>query len=230
MSRPLARWCLLALATLALVLVPFALYEEKVLGSIEGMLRPGASRPLLAATVAAVLATDVFVPVPSSLVATGSGMLLGLSLGALATWAGMQAGAMVGYGFGRTLGAVAASRVVGAAELERASKSFDRWGGLSLVASRAVPMLAETTVIAAGTACMPFAKFVWLTAASNAAVALVYAWVGARALETSGFLAAFAASVLLPGALVWGHRQLRRRKNGTASRDARPGSVETGPR
>ena len=202
------RWCFLALVALAAIIVPFVLYEERITTSVEGIAQGGMGRPLAAITILLLLASDVIAPVPSSLVATASGMLLGLVPGTAVTWTGMQAGAMLGYGLGRTAGASAATRLVGGSELARASRSHQRWGGYSLIVSRAVPVLAETSVLLAGTVRMPLARFVPLTAASNAAIALVYAGVGSYALETRAFLLAFAASVLVPALLMWGNRTL----------------------
>ena len=118
----------------------------------------------------------------------------------------MQAGALVGYAVGRSAGAGAGGWFVGPAELERAARSHRRWGWFSLVASRAVPVLAESSVILAGTVRMPVARFAWFTGAANAGVALAYAAVGAYAVEARVFLLAFAASVLIPGASMLVHR------------------------
>ena len=203
MSGTLLRWSLLALFLLALILVPFALYEESVRGAVDGLLQSGRGRPLLAAAIALALASDVFTPVPSSLVATASGALLGLIPGAACTWMGMQAGALLGYAVGRTAGAGAVRRVVGDPELQRASQSHRRWGPVSLIVARAVPVLAESSVVLAGTVRMNTFRFFWLTGLSNAVIAVVYAGIGAYALETGAFLLAFAGSILIPAAVMW---------------------------
>ena len=208
MVGPALRWCLLAVAVLAAIVVPFALYEERIVSAVEDISQGGGSRPLVAFALFLLLASDVILPVPSSLVATVSGMLMGLVPGTAVTWTGMQAGAMLGYGLGRTAGARAAERLVGGSELARASRSHQKWGGYSLIVSRAVPVLAESSVLLAGAVRMPLATFVPLTAASNVAIALVYAAVGSYVLETRAFLLAFAASVLVPAVLMWGNRAL----------------------
>lgn len=169
-------------------------------------------RALLAAGLGLLLAADVFLPVPSSLLATASGMLLGLTPGALTTWSGLQAGVLLGYGFGRSAGRRVAQRLVGEAELARAADAHQVWGGLSLLLARAVPVLAESSVLLAGLARMPLPRFALLTGASNAALALVYASVGAYAVETRTFLWAFAASTLGPGLLLVADRLLRERR------------------
>lgn len=205
------RWIFLVLLVLALVLVPFTLLESRILTVVLGFLNSSPGRVVAALAISLGLASDVVLPVPSSLLATASGMLLGLAVGAIVTWTGMQAGALVGYYIGSSIGTRAISRFVGADELERAAESHRRWGGLSLIATRAVPVLAESSVVFAGALRMPLPRFLSLTGASNAAVAAVYAFVGAHALETRAFLFAFAASVIVPGCAMILHRFLMNR-------------------
>ena len=207
------RWILLALTALALIIVPFALYGDWFAERVSGLLGSGAARPVVAVSVVGLLASDVVAPVPSSLVATAAGMLLGLGPGAAASWIGMQTGALVGYAVGNTAGAAAARRFVGRPSLETAASLHSRWAAASLVASRAVPVLAEASVVAAGAASMPIGKFAWATGLSNAAIAVVYAAVGAHALEANAFALAFVASVVVPGALYWAGRALVRRRS-----------------
>lgn len=199
------------LLVLALVLVPFALFESRILNVALDFLNSSPGRMIAASVIALALASDVVLPVPSSLLATASGMLLGLSMGATVTWVGMQAGALIGYYVGAAVGTPAISRFVGAAELERAAEAHRRWGGVSLIATRAVPVLAESSVVFAGALRMPLPRFLSLTGASNAAIAAVYAFVGAHALEAQAFLFAFAASVIVPGCAMILHRFLMRR-------------------
>lgn len=181
------------------MLAPFLVYEGPLLVAVQELLREGRSAWIVAIAIVLLLASDVVLPVPSSLVATASGGLLGLLPGALVAWTGMQAGVLVGYGVGRAAGFRAARRIVGRKELRRASRSHRRWGSWSLVVSRAVPVLAEGSVVLAGTVRMPLGPFVGLTALSNAAISGIYAGIGAYAFTSRAFLAAFGASVVIPG-------------------------------
>ncbi len=199
MQGPAIRWSLMGLALLALVLVPFALAEKSFQALVESWLSVSSGLLAVGISVPVLLALDVILPVPSTVVATASGMLLGFGRGAAVTWVGLQAGAAVGYFVGRSVGMPAGKRFVGPAEFGRAERSHRRWGGLSLIACRAVPVLAESSVILAGAVRMPFRRFCWLTGLANAAIAVVYASVGAFALEVRAFLLAFAASIALPG-------------------------------
>ncbi len=220
------RWCLLVGAVAALVLIPFWLFEARMAEAVDGILHAGANRPVTAGAVVLLLAADVLLPVPSSLVATASGMLLGLVPGMTATWVGMQSGALVGYGIGRSAGVFAAARFAGKAELARVSQSYQRWGGWFLVASRAVPVLAESSVVIAGVARLPLARFFWLTGVSNAGIAAAYAGVGSRARDANSFLLAFAASLFIPGALTLASRLLSGRPQDGLSVAAGRGPAE----
>ncbi len=202
MGNTALRWCLLGLVASALILGPFALFESTLREAAEFLLRADGSREAAAFSVVLLLAADVFLPVPSSLVATASGLLLGLARGAAVTWIGMQAGALAGYAFGRSVGLSAAVRFVGHEAAARASVSHRRWGRFSLVAARAVPVLAEASVVLAGALRMPARTFALATGISNAVIALAYAAVGAYALETNAFLLAFGGSIGISGVLM----------------------------
>jgi len=196
------RWSLFAGVVLALILVPFLLFEERIVRFSEVLLQDSTGGLPVAVAVVLLLASDLFIPVPSSFVATASGLLLGLVPGIAATWVGLQSGALAGYGVGRLARRRVAARILGEAELQRATGAYARWGGLSLIASRAVPVLAEGSVVIAGVARMPLLRFSCLVGTSNVAIAAIYAGVGAYVRDVNTFLLAFAASILIPGSLM----------------------------
>ena len=211
MPGAVLRWSLFAGIVLALVLVPFFLFEESISRLSEGLLQSSAGGLSVSVAIVLLLASDLFVPIPSSLVATASGLLLGLLPGTAATWVGMQSGALAGYGVGRLAGRRVAVRIVGESELQRANRAYARWGGLFLIASRAVPVLAEGSVVVAGVASMPLLRFLACVSLSNLAIAAVYAGVGAFVRDVNTFLVAFAASILLPGSFMLAKRILAAR-------------------
>jgi len=196
------RWSLFAGVVLALILVPFLLFEERIVRFSEVLLQDSTGGLPVAVAVVLLLASDLFIPVPSSFVATASGLLLGLVPGIAATWVGLQSGALAGYAVGRLARRRVAARILGEAELQRATGAYARWGGLSLIAARAVPVLAEGSVVIAGVARMPLLRFSCLVGTSNIAIAAIYAGVGAYVRDVNTFLLAFAASILIPGSLM----------------------------
>lgn len=196
--RAAARWLLLGALVLAAILVPFFLFEDRIAAAAEALLRARHARWLVALAVAALLAADVVLPVPSSVVCTASGALLGLGPGAAATWSGMTLGCLGGYLLGQSAGAAAVRRLLGPAEEARMSRAALRHGPWLLAVFRAVPVLAEASVIFGGASRMPLRTFLPITALANLGVAAAYAAVGAYAKESTSFLLAFAGSIAVP--------------------------------
>jgi uncharacterized membrane protein YdjX (TVP38/TMEM64 family) len=192
------RWAVLWLILVGIVLLPFFFFEQQFNEFAEGLTASGASRWLIAAAIFSLLALDVFLPVPSSIVSTAAGVLLGFGGGAAVVWVGMMAGCAVGYALGWR-GAGAARRLVGEDGIERASKLAHRYGDLTIVLCRPVPVLAEASVVFAGLVGAPLARFVRLTALSNLGIALGYAAFGALSLDINSFVFAFAGAMLIPG-------------------------------
>jgi len=77
----------------------------------------------------------------------------------IAAVAGDQVGYWIGRRFGRRLFR-AGARVLTTARLDEAEAFFTRWGGLSLVLGRFVPVVRTYVPLAAGTADMPYRRFI----------------------------------------------------------------------
>ena len=199
MSLALGRWFLLSAALLAAILVPFFLYEEPITRWTQEFVEREGARWVVGGVLGGLLATDVLLPIPSSLVSTAAGYLLGLWTGSAVTWTGMTAACLIGYLLGATVGRGATRRFVGEEELQRASRAQSRFGNWVVVIFRAVPVLAEASVLLAGVVRMPFRRFVFLATLSNLGIALTYSAVGAYALEVESFFLAFGGAIVVPG-------------------------------
>jgi membrane protein DedA with SNARE-associated domain len=191
------QWLLVGASMIAIVVLPFLLLEESAL-RFTGLLMNAQHRWVLAGLVVGLLAADVFLPVPSSLVATGAGVLLGYSLGFAAIWAGLTLGCLLGYWFGATAGRALVSKVVSEEAMASAENLFSQFGTLALLISRAVPVLAEVSVVFAGISRMPFRTFGMVVAASNAGIGAAYAAIGCFALSVDSFLLGFLGAIALP--------------------------------
>ncbi len=192
------RWAILWVLLLGLVLLPFLLFEQQFNAFAAEVTRSETSRWLVAGAIFPLLALDVFLPVPSSIISTAAGALLGFWAGAAVVWAGMMAGCAIGYALG-SRGSAAARRLVGSDGLERAAELVQRYGDLTIVLCRSVPVLAEASVVFAGLVRAPFARFAGLTAIANLGIALGYSAFGAYSLRVDSFLVAFLGALLLPG-------------------------------
>jgi uncharacterized membrane protein YdjX (TVP38/TMEM64 family) len=187
----------------ALIIIPFLIFEQQFEALGTWLAEGHASGWASAFIIAALLALDVFLPVPSSIVSTGAGVLLGFWRGAAVIWIGMTVGCAIGYAFGAKA-AGAARRMVGEDGLARASTVMDRHGSWALVVCRPIPVFAESSVVFAGLVHAPVQSFVWMTTLSNLGIALAYAAVGAYSMEVQSFLLTFAAALALPGLAMLG--------------------------
>jgi uncharacterized membrane protein YdjX (TVP38/TMEM64 family) len=192
-------WTALIVLLLALILLPFIAVGEPMEAWMEAMMQRLQDRPGLAfLMVAGSLASDVLLPVPSSIVSTLGGAALGAVGGTFASWLGMMISCLIGYWLGRS-GRPLGRRLVGTSEMKRLENLEARIGDWAIVAVRAVPVLAEASTILAGMGRMRPARFVWLSVLSNLGVSAVYATIGSLSGRADAFLPAFGVSLLLAG-------------------------------
>jgi membrane protein DedA with SNARE-associated domain len=191
------------LLVLAAIVIPFLLLEDHLTRWTQAALTGVRGQPWLGAgLIVGLLAGDVVLPVPSSLVSAFAGGAFGWRTGAVVIWTGMSLGCVIGYALGSSAGRVLAVRVVGEAEMVRAHRLFGDIGPAALIVTRAVPVLAEAGALAAGAARMPFWMFLASTSLANAGVAAAYAGVGAAAVSSGSFLVAFLGLASIP-AIAW---------------------------
>jgi uncharacterized membrane protein YdjX (TVP38/TMEM64 family) len=183
------RLVLLVCAVLALILIPFFLWEDTFNAFANQLLADHRGAWWIPPAIAALLAGDIFLPVPSSILSTASGVLLGFVAGALTNTIGMTLGCWLGYRAGR----LAKDRVD-----DQITALWARYGEWTVIVTRAVPVLAEAAVFFAGMTAMPFRRFLLLTTLANAGIGTLYAAVGAFATEWNSFLGAFLGSLIVP--------------------------------
>jgi membrane protein DedA with SNARE-associated domain len=183
------------------ILLPFALWE----GRLEEMSREAlqqTSAGLRGMVVAGLLAVDVLLPIPSSLVMVAAAIVLPAVAAFFSCFAGLMLGSGLGYGMGRWLGEPLLKRMAGEERRSSLSAWFARHGVAVIAICRPVPMLAELSIVMAGSARTPLVPFFFASAAANAAVAATYVALGSQVSDSWTFLVAFAASCLVP-ALGW---------------------------
>jgi len=178
-----------------LILVPFFLWEEAIQETAGQFLKSGTNRLLIASFVIALLALDVVLPVPSSIVSVAVGALLGFAAGTASIWLGMTLGCALGYSLGRQ----APHRWLSAKDRSWLERGWNRWGDWILIACRPIPVLAEASVLFAGFSRIYLPRFLALCAGANLGVSLVYGAVGAWSSSIDAFLPAFLAAVVIPG-------------------------------
>lgn len=173
------RMTLLMALIVAAILVTFGLWGD----SIDAWMRTaieksGENRLLVASIIFVVLASDILLPVPSSLASTLCGVLLGPALGFAVSFVAMMVSAVIGYEIGVRF-ADSARRIIGENDslcLERLHAKGGRW---LLLALRPVPVLAEASALFAGIARQKRRSAYLQLVIGNAAVSGVYVAAGA---------------------------------------------------
>jgi uncharacterized membrane protein YdjX (TVP38/TMEM64 family) len=146
------------------------------------------------------LVADVALPAPSSLVMVAHGALFGVAVGGLLSFVGGVGATLVAFGLGRR-GRGVVARLATPAQLGHADRFLARWGALALVASRPVPVLAETVAVLAGASPMRWVVAGLAGAAGTVLPAVLYAWAGATAASAVDGLFVFGLVLLLAGLL-----------------------------
>lgn len=197
-SRKL-RWLLLGILLLTIILVPFFLFGTRIDTWINSFIESANSHSFItAAIISALLASDILLPVPSSIVATSAGFFLGFPGGFISCWLGMTIACLAGYWLGSKSRKGLSGHLLEEADMKKLENLNLRFGDWFIVIARAVPVLAEASVLFAGIGSMPIKRFILMSALSNAAVSAVYAGVGACSASVNSFLLAFGASILIP--------------------------------
>lgn len=219
---PFLRWITIAALLLSVVGVPLIFHDEFVAVS-DRVLAAADERPLAAAAlIVAALTLDVFLPVPNGVTNTLAGAAFGFAIGTLVIWLGLMGGSLAGYAVGRWAARPLAKRFLSAGDLGRAHELAERVGPVALILSRPVPFLCELTAIAGGIAAMEFRPFALVMALANLGIAMLFAAVGAAAVEQASSQLLMLGAVGLPLAawLGWqGFERWRdtvRTKEGTA--------------
>ena len=200
MKRPLPwRAIALFLFVSAVVLATFFLWGERIDAWTQKVVEKAADdKTLVAVILFLVLASDIFLPVPSSIASTACGLVLGPVLGFAVSCLAMSASAVSGYALGR-FASGAAARLVGASDMAALREFQRRAGPWTLLALRPVPVLSEVSAVFAGIGRIPVVPTALQLALGNAVVSLVYVLVGAFFADAErgswlAFLAAMAVS------------------------------------
>jgi uncharacterized membrane protein YdjX (TVP38/TMEM64 family) len=155
-----------------------------------------------AATIIALLAADLFLPIPSSLVMVLSGAAFGVVWGALLSLIGSVGGEWLGFELVRSYGRRASANIVGDDEIDRLSRVFARHGAAAVAVTRALPVVMETMSVVAGLSTMTRRVFLLASFLGTAPIVFVYAYAGAVSRQTGSLVPATVMLVAV-AALGW---------------------------
>ena len=194
----LLRQMLPMLLVLAVPIVPFLLFHARIeQWAVAYRVHP-AEKQWVAIGVAALLASDIFLPIPSSVVCTFAGAELGALLATFVTWLGMTIGALFGFALARSWG----PRFVGwfsrPEDLQQIETLLNRTGPVLLAFARGVPVLAEASVLWMGLHGLSWRLFLPPVLLGNLVLAIAYCLLGDLAQQHAWLPTALAASAALP--------------------------------
>jgi uncharacterized membrane protein YdjX (TVP38/TMEM64 family) len=169
-----------------------------------------------AALIAALLAADVALPIPSSIVMVLSGAAFGVLWGSLVALIGSIAGEWLGFELIRRYGRGVSRGIVGADEFERFSAFFERHGTLAVMLTRPLPVVMETMSLVAGLSTMSRAAFLGASLAGTAPIVVIYAYAGAVSRQVDSIVPAV---VILVAVAACGYAWYRAKFAGGPARD-----------
>lgn len=175
------RWLVMAAALIGSV-IGAKLLLENALGidtqalATNWLMSAGTGSALV---VFALLASDIFLPVPSSLVMVLSGAAFGVTKGALIALAGSVLGEWAGFELVRRYGQRLAIRLVGEQDIRTFNRFFTEHGAAAVVVTRPLPVVMETISVIAGLSQMTRTTFLVASVVGTAPVVVLYAYAGA---------------------------------------------------
>lgn len=152
-----------------------------------------------AAAVIALLAIDILLPIPSSLVMILSGAAFGVVGGSAIALVGSIGGEWLGFELVRRYGRRASARLVGDEEFVRLDRLFTRHGTAVIVISRALPVVMETMSVVAGLSDMRRRDFLLASLAGTLPIVAVYAYAGATSRAMDSVLPAVVIVIAVTG-------------------------------
>ncbi len=189
-----------------LVLLSFLLFEQQILFWFTELGQMNTDNPYtllaFALILVLILALDVLLPVPSSMVGLAAVALLGPVMGSLVIFSGLTLGCILGYLLGAGYFNLISRVWISPAEKNKASKMKSNLGATALVLLRGVPVLAETSVLAAGMQAYPLRQFLLLTMLANCGLAVAYGYIGPQLAGQDAFWLIVLSAMVLPGLLL----------------------------
>ncbi len=161
----------LVLAALLFVLVPFFLFGGWAEALAEDCVRTDLLPYTFATFILATLAADAFLPLPSSVLAATAAAKLGGAGAAIVIGLGTFSSATICFFIGRAINGVVEPPKI--SDVPEVTERYISNAALSVLLTRGIPVLAESTAIFAGAVC-PFKKFALSAAASSMLLAMTY--------------------------------------------------------
>ena len=200
------RWVTLAAAVAATVVLSKLLIENVLGLTLESVVTDWMAHAGTgsAMTVIGMLAADIVLPVPSSLIMVLSGAAFGVGWGSVLSLAGSIAGEWLGFELVRRYGRGMSRRLVGDDEVRQLERLFARHGAAAVVVTRALPVVMETMSVVAGLSGMRRSTFLVSSVVGTLPIVIVYAYAGAVSRQMGSVVPAVIILIAMAGAAwIW---------------------------
>lgn len=196
--RTFVKILILIAVALAIPIVPFVIWGQALEQAARAWEETQPRPMVMAIVLFGLLSLDVFLPVPSSLINTLAGAKLGVITGATVCFSGLTVGAAIGFGLAKLAGPAVQRRWLADTDAESLKKFAESWGVVTLVITRALPILAEAAVVLLGIQGLSWRKFWPPILLANAGIAVAYSAFGNLAAKQEWLVVALAISAGLP--------------------------------
>ncbi|WP_158545317.1 TVP38/TMEM64 family protein [Bremerella cremea] len=203
----------LVAGALAIPIIPFVIWGHDLQQAAESWQQTYTSPAVMAIGLFGLLAFDVFLPVPSSLVNTIAGAKLGILVGSLVCFAGLTVGAALGFGLAKMAGPAIKKRWLEDGDATTLRQFADTWGVATLVITRPLPILAEAAVVLLGVQGLAWRKFWAPVLLANSGIAVAYAAFGQVASDQEWLVIALGISAGFPLLLTYFARKWLQKKH-----------------
>ena len=156
------------------------------------------------------LSSDIFLPVPSSLIMMMNGKVLGVFFGTLLSTSSGMLSSVIGFCLGRKSESFV-DRFFSTEEKKSGTRFFERHGSMAISLSKALPIVSEAVSFVSGTADISFRRFFLFSLIGHFIISLIYAYIGSFSTHLdSGLLSS--GLIVLVLLLSWAADILLRRK------------------
>ncbi|KKS13358.1 hypothetical protein A2617_00130 [Candidatus Daviesbacteria bacterium RIFOXYD1_FULL_41_10] len=162
------------------------------------------ANPTSALIIIGLLVADILIPIPSSIVMVASGILFGPILGGLVALTGSLIGSLLNFQISRAFGRERVQGWLKNDGYDRLSSLMQKYGAVTVILTRMVPIAMESVSSIAGLSLMKFRKFIILNLIGFTPIVFLYSSTGAiyKNTEPQNIFIVLTAGFLVPLA-VW---------------------------
>lgn len=141
-----------------------------------------------------ILISDIIVPIPSSIIIFTNGYVLGLPLGFINSIVALMLSSTIGYYLGKftSFGLKAKSD-------SNVNNILNKYGILSVLLTRGIPILSESLCLVAGYHKIPLKKYLLFSFIGYIPICFIYSLFGSIGYNQNSFLISFLISLIMSG-------------------------------